>query len=305
MRRKHRIRKRFREENDVTISVGDCLHFLRSIPTNSTQLVLTSPPYNIGKEYERAEEFEEYIEFQKLVIAECVRITRPGGSICWQLGNHVGKRGEVIPLDMVLYPVFREFSELYLRNRIVWHFEAGLHCQQRFSGRHECIVWFSKGREYTFNLDAVRVPQKYPGKLAYKGPRKGRPSGNPLGKNPGDVWGIPNVKANHVEKTAHPCQFPIALAETIILALTTTQDLVVDPFLGAGTTVIAALKNGRRAAGCDLFQKYVEIVRERISQLERNELPYRPRNQPVFCPPNGTRVTTPPKGFLRFRGQHT
>ena len=146
-------------------------------------------------------------------------------------------------------------------------------------------------------------PQKYPGKRAYKGPNKGQPSGHPLGKNPGDVWLIPNVKSNHVEKTAHPCQFPIALAENFILSLTSIEDLVVDPFLGAGTTAVAALKNRRRAAGCDVFEEYLSIIRQRVAQLEESSLPYRERNQPILSPRKGTQVATPPCGFRDFNGK--
>jgi adenine-specific DNA-methyltransferase len=128
-----------------------------------------------------------------------VRLLHPRGSICWQVGNHVDD-GEVVPLDIVLYPIFKEHG-LKLRNRIVWHFEHGLHCTKRLSGRYETILWFTKSNDYTFNLDPIRVPSKYPGKKHFKGPRAGQLSGNPLGKNPSDVWIFPNVKNNHVEKT--------------------------------------------------------------------------------------------------------
>src|ERR1041384_3300304 len=89
---------------------------------------------------------------------------------------------------------------------------------------------YSKGRRYRFDLNAVRVPQKYPGKKHYKGPKKGKLSGNPKGKNPSDVWEIPNVKSRHVEKTKHPCQFPVALVQRLVRALTLPGSLVVDPF---------------------------------------------------------------------------
>lgn len=151
-----------------------------------------------------------------------MRILKPQGSICWQVGNYVDN-GEIIPLDVILYPIFSRLG-LQLRNRIVWHFGHGLHASKRFSGRYEVILWFTKGHDYVFNLDAVRVPQKYPQKKHFKGPKKGELSGNPLGKNPGDIWEIPNVKANHVEKTIHPCQFPVELIERLVLALTNEDD---------------------------------------------------------------------------------
>lgn len=148
------------------------------------------------------------------------------------MGNYVDN-GEIIPLDILLYPIFSSFK-LKLRNRIVWHFGHGLHASKRFSGRYEVILWFTKTDEYVFNLDNVRVPQKLPNKKHFKGPNKGKLSGHPLGKNPSDVWEIPNVKSNHVEKTIHPCQFPVELIERLVLALTDEGDWVFDPFIGGG-----------------------------------------------------------------------
>ena len=176
------------------------------------ELVVTSPPYNTGKEYERQTSLEEYIASQRQTIAACLEILSPTGSICWQVGHYIAGMAtnkEAFPLDLVLYPLFKSFG-LKLRNRIVWYFGHGLHEKHRFTGRHETILWFTRDVEdYTFNLDPVRIPQKYPGKRAFRGPNKGKPSGNPLGKNPSDVWDMPNVKSNHVEKTEHPCQFPV------------------------------------------------------------------------------------------------
>jgi adenine-specific DNA-methyltransferase len=160
-----------------------------------------------------------------------------------------------------------------------------LHCQKRFSGRHESILWFTKEDEYTFNLDPVRVPSKYPEKKHFKGPNKGKFSSNPLGKNPSDVWDIPNVKSNHVEKTDHPCQFPVGLVERLVLSLTNPGDNVLDPYLGVGSTAVAALKNGRNAYGCDVVQDYIDIAQGRIDQLHEGTLRTRPMNKPIYQPP--------------------
>jgi adenine-specific DNA-methyltransferase len=292
-----RIGRYFSEANDVTLFHGDCVKLLRKIPDASVQLVITSPPYNVGKEYERDVTIEDYLKLQCATIEECVRITRPGGSICWQVGNHVNGHGQMIPLDILLHPLFAAYAstdELRLRNRIVWHFEHGLHCKNRFSGRHETILWYSKGDGYVFNLDAVRIPQKYPGKLAYKGNRRGEFSCNPLGKNPSDVWIIPNVKNNHIEKTSHPCQFPIEIPERLILALSHERDLVVDPFLGAGTVAVAAVLHGRRAAGAEIKPQYLKIARKRISDAIVGSLRRRPFAQPIYQPKPNTRLTTSP-----------
>ena len=160
-----KIAARFDHKNDATLTTSDCLKFLRQLPDRSAALVVTSPPYNLGKEYEEKVRIEDYLAFHKAVIAECVRIVRPGGSICWQVGNHINGDGQILPLDILLHPLFGEHQakhRIRLRNRIVWHFEHGLHCQQRFSGRYETVLWYTKGDQYFFNLDSVRIPQKYP-----------------------------------------------------------------------------------------------------------------------------------------------
>lgn len=273
---------RLDRDAEATISCEDNLKFMRRLSNESMNLIVTSPPYNLGKEYEEKRSQDRYIEEQVACIAEAVRLLHPNGSICWQVGNHI-QNGEIFPLDIVLYPHFKS-AGLQLRNRIVWTFGHGLHCQNRFSGRHETILWFTKTKDYTFNLDPVRIPSKYPEKKYFKGPKKGKLSGNPLGKNPTDVWDIPNVKSNHVEKTDHPCQFPVGLIERLVLALTNKGDSVLDPYLGVGSSAIAALKHGRHAYGCDLEKEYVDIAWERIHQLRAGTLRTRPMNKPVYDP---------------------
>lgn len=269
------------------IACEDNLRFMRPLPDESIKLIVTSPPYNIGKKYEKKTPLEQYIENQTQVISECVRLLHPNGSLCWQVGNHVDK-GEVFPLDIVLYPIFKHHG-LKLRNRIIWHFGHGLHCSKRFSGRHETILWFTKSDEYTFNLDPVRVPAKYPTKKHYKGEKRGQLSGHPDGKNPSDVWEIPNVKSNHVEKTVHPCQFPIELVERLVLSMTNENDSVFDPYMGVGSAIIAAIKNQRHGYGCDVEQEYVDIAWERIHALRAGILRMREMGKPVYDPslPNG------------------
>ena len=267
---------------NAIIEAIDNLEFMRDLPDESMHLVVTSPPYNIGKSYEKRTALDRYIREQTQVIAECARILHPRGSICWQIGNHV-RNGEIFPLDIVLYPIMKNLG-LKLRNRIVWHFEHGLHCKKRLSGRYETILWFTKNDDYTFNLDPIRVPSKYPNKRHYKGPKAGQLSGNPLGKNPGDIWIFPNVKNNHIEKTVHPCQFPVELVERLVLSLTNEHDKVFDPYMGVGSSVIAALMHGRHGYGCDTMQKYVDIARDRVQKLRAGMLKTRPMNKPVYDP---------------------
>ncbi len=288
------IETSYNTEAQIVVFHGDVINFLEQIPNNSVSLIVTSPPYNIGKQYEKRTSIEEYINKQSDVISHIYRVLRDDGSICWQVGNYVD-RGEVYPLDILYYPIFKKLG-MKLRNRIIWKFGHGLHASKRFSGRYETILWFTKTDRYIFNLDSVRIPSKYPGKRHYKGPNKGKPSGNPLGKNPSDVWeivvrdweeqvwDIPNVKANHPEKTIHPCQFPIELVERCVLALTNEGDWVFDPYMGVGSSLIAAIMHNRRAVGCDKEKAYVEITKHRIKSYYNGTLRYRNLGKPIYQP---------------------
>ena len=260
----------------------DNLDFMASLADESMQLIVTSPPYNLGKVYEGRTSLDTYVDSQKRVIEECVRLLHPKGSLCWQVGNFVDD-GEVVPLDAVLYPIFKQFG-LKMRNRIVWHFEHGLHCTRRLSGRYETINWWTKSDDYVFDVDPIRVPSKYPNKRYFKGPNVGKLSGNPKGKNPSDVWIFPNVKHNHVEKTIHPCQFPVELVERLVLSMTEVGDSVFDPYMGVGSTVVAALKQGRQGYGCEIVEEYVEIAWERVRALQNGTLRTRPMGKPVYDP---------------------
>ncbi len=277
------ISDQFSHDESVVLFYGSCIDLLRELPERSMQLIVTSPPYNIGKEYEKKLKIESYIKQQEEVITECARVLSATGSICWQVGNYVDN-GAIIPLDTILYPTFERLG-LIMRNRIIWHFEHGLHCSNRFSGRYETIVWFTrKTKDYVFNLDPVRVPQKYPAKKYYKGPKAGQYSCNPLGKNPGDVWDIPNVKSNHVEKTDHPCQFPVELIERLVLSMTNEGDWVLDPFLGTGTSIIAAIRHNRKGVGAETEENYVKIARDRIQKAINGTLRTRPMGREKYDP---------------------
>ncbi len=277
-----KISETFSKDADIVLFNDDCLELLKKIPSDFVKLVVTSPPYNIGKPYEKRLELKEYLSQQKEVIEECVRILASDGSLCWQVGNYVNE-GEIVPLDIPIYSICKSLG-LKLRNRIVWHFGHGLHASKRFSGRYETIMWFTKSDSYIFNLDGVRIPQKYPGKKYYKGPKKGQVSGNPLGKNPSDLWEIPNVKSNHPEKTKHPCQFPVELIERLVLALTNKRDWVFDPFIGVGSTAIAAVLHDRKVMGADIFKEYIDVAKERLYLLSRGKLKLRPLGKPIYKP---------------------
>jgi adenine-specific DNA-methyltransferase len=283
-----RISGTFALENSATLFAGDCLELLTTMPDACVQLVMTSPPYNIGKAYESRIGLDIYLERQSRVIAECVRVLAPGGSLCWQVGNYI-EDGEVFPLDIYFYPIIKALG-LKLRNRIIWRIEHGLHAKNRFSGRHETILWFTKG-EHEFNVDPVRIPQKYPGKKAYSGAKAGEYSGNPLGKNPGDVWEIPNVKHNHIEKTEHPAAYPIELVERFVLSVTKPGDLIFDPYMGSGTTGCAGLIHNRRVAGAEVMTEYLDIVRQRWIQSFIGTLKKREMGKEIYQPIPGSSLT--------------
>lgn len=300
-----RIYKSFRSGNRITLFNGDCIDFLKSMPDESVDLVATSPPYCIGKAYEDPhDDIETFKTLHTNIFNDMYRVLKVGGSVCWQIGYHISDKC-VIPLDYLVYDLFTSLSKdldfpLTLRNRIIWTFGHGLNSTNRFSGRHEVILWFTKGEQKIFNLDEVRVPQKYPGKKAYRGPNKGKLSGNPLGKNPSDVWEIPNVSAKHVEKTDHPCQFPIAIPQRLIKALTLPDGMVLDPFAGSGTTGAAAILEGRRFAGSEITPKYYKTAHKRLRDTINGTLRIR-EDKPVVAPNPNSAVAKLPEEFKRIR----
>ena len=310
MKAKEPLFKYIRPDISHNVINGDCLNVLKGIEDGKFDLIITSPPYNVGKSYETKTSIEKYLETQEEIINELVRTLSDKGSLCWQVGNYINK-GEVFPLDIYYYQIFKRHG-LKLRNRIIWHFGHGLHASNRFSGRYETILWFSKTDEYIFNLDNVRVPAKYPGKLHFKGEKKGLPSGNPLGKNPSDIWeivakdwetamwNIPNVKSNHPEKTKHPCQFPIELVERCILALTNEESWVLDPYAGVGSTVIASIKNNRNVIGIEKEKEYCDIAKQRIIDFNEGKLKIRPINKPIHKPSANDKVSQVPKEWLQL-----
>jgi adenine-specific DNA-methyltransferase len=295
----------YSSDAEAILALGDTVEFMKTVPSGVVDLIVTSPPYNVGKIYETNKPFSVYLAEQTIAVKEMLRLLKDDGSICWQSGNYIDD-GEVFPLDAYFYMFFKE-QGLYLRNRIIWRYEHGLHCTKRLSNRYETILWFSKSKNYTFNLDPIRIPSKYPGKRHFKGPNKGKPSGNPLGKNPSDlwevleddwdrmIWEIPNVKAAHPEKTDHPCQFPIELVERCVLALTNEGDLVFDPYAGAGSTLLGALHRNRRAMGVEKMEDFFFIAQDRLSALESGDLKIRPLGKPILKPNSNEKTAQVPK----------
>ena len=291
-------------KNGIIISNEDCIKFAKKIEKETVALIITSPPYCMQKKYEDLKaDLKTFRSNNKKILKESIRVLKRGGSLCWQVGYHV-KNGVVVPLDILVYNIIEELNKtldedckLFLRNRIIWTFGHGLHSENRFSGRHETILWFTKGKDYSFNLDCVRIPQKYPGKTFYKGKKKGEISGNPLGKNPSDVWDIPNVKNKHVEKTNHPCQFPEALAQRLVLALSNKDDIVYDTFSGSGTTALACYLNERRFLGTELDKEYFAISVNRLNSAFEGNVKIR-EDKPVIPPDPNSKVAKKPDNFI-------
>ena len=312
---KRKPKNKWHEYNNGNVKVceRDCFKMFKEIGDKTVSLVLTSPPYCIGKEYENEhDDIHSFIRNNRHALKESIRILKPGGSLCWQIGYHVNNV-HTIPLDIIIYNLMDsinknlpEEEKMILRNRIIWTFGHGFNDTHRFCGRHETILWYTKGENYDFNLDDVRVPQKYPGKTFSSGPNKGKISGNIKGKNPSDVWDIsnnpsdvwdiPNVKANHVEKTIHPCQFPVAIPRRLILALSKAGDIVVDPFLGSVTTAATAIMLERRSIGAEKEEKYITITEERIHAAIVGKLKFR-EDKPVIEPNPNSKVAQKPESF--------
>lgn len=245
------------------IHLGSCMDLLKSLPDGSVDLVVSSPPYNIGKAYESRVELKRYLEAQTEVLAECARVMSDRGSIFWQVGAY-SNAGTLVPLDVRFFPILEDLG-LIPRNRIMWVRQHGLHGRRKFSCRHETILWFTKTDDYPFNLDDIRVPQKWQNKRNYSGDAKGELSCNPDGKNPGDVWLFRNVKHNHEERTVHPAQFPEDMIARIVLATTDPGGVVLDPYMGVGTAAVVARDLGRRFLGAETDEGYHEIATRRLA----------------------------------------
>lgn len=254
---------RLRMREGIEVIHGHCEPVLMNLKPGTVQCVVTSPPYNMGREYERNTDDHTYITWLSEVVVKCGAALADGGSLWLQVGNIV-RDGSTAPIDILIYPALVR-AGLTLRNRVIWVHDHGTHARRRLSPRHETIIWATKGKDYLFDVDPIRVPQKWPSKKHYKGPKKGEFSCNPLGKNPGDVWTITQVKNNHPEKTAHPCQFPAELVRRCVLSTSRPGDLVMDPFAGSGTVGEVCAAFGRRALLVERNERYIDIIRQRVA----------------------------------------
>jgi len=242
----------------------DCLSSMVSIPSGMMDLTVTSPPYNIGKEYETIMDTTQYIEWTFKWIKEIYRITSNKGAFLLNLGYiSLPGKAKAIPLPYLIW----QKIDFYLMQEIVWNYGAGVAGKRFLSPRNEKFLWYTKDHnDYTFNLDEIRDPDvKYP-----KQKKNGKLRCNTIGKNPSDVWQIAKVTSganrSSQERAPHPAQFPRDLIDRIVKGFSNVNDLIMDPFMGSGTTAESAILNNRVALGFEIRQDYCDYIIHRITQ---------------------------------------
>jgi adenine-specific DNA-methyltransferase len=250
----------------------DCLEALRSLPPGVIDLTVTSPPYNIGKEYEAPRPLEEYIDWCTQWLLEMGRLTSPTGALWLNLGYiPLPGKARALPLPYLLW----NRAPLHLIQEVVWNYGAGVAGKKFLSPRNEKFLWYVKDPEhYTFNIDEIRDPEVlYP-----RQKKNGRLRCNTIGKNPSDVWQIAKVTSgtnrSSPERAPHPAQFPIDLITRIVKGFSNPGDLVLDPFLGSGTTAEVALAHKREVIGFEINRAYCQYIAHRlaVAQEKRKSL---------------------------------
>jgi len=253
----------FFEKEGVAIYQMDCLEGMKLLPDGLVNLTITSPPYNIGKEYEELTHIDDYLNWCEKWISEIYRLTSNNGTFWLNVGYlEAPDKGLAVPIPYLLW----DRTSFYFLQEVVWNYAAGVACKKRFSPRNEKLLWYVRDRNnYTFNLDAIRDPNvKYPNQK-----KNGKLKCNPLGKNPTDVWQITKVTSgknrSSIERAPHPAQFPIALVERMLKASSNEKDVILDPFMGSGSTADCAIRNNRYVIGFELNEKYIDHSKERIN----------------------------------------
>lgn len=250
-------------ENDNGLIYNcECLDALQKLDNIVVDCTITSPPYNIGKEYEIVTDYEEYISWLTTVIKEIERMTATNGSLLLNVGYlSVTNKARAVPIPYLLW----DKIEMYLQQEIVWNYSAGVACKNYLSPRNEKILWYVKDADnYIFNLDEIRDPN-----VLYPNQKKnGRLRCNTIGKNPSDVWQIAKVTSgtnrSSAERTSHPAQFPEDLIMRLVKGFTNKGDLILDPFMGSGTVASVAMDEGRKYIGFEIRKEYCDIIARRL-----------------------------------------
>ena len=234
---------------EIDLRCGNAAELLKTLETESIDLIVADPPYNLGKDYGNNHDlkgFEEYILFTREWLSEAKRVLKPEGSIYVFMG---------VRFISYLYDIMDRDLKLFFNSWIVWHYTQGMGKTKGFSPRHDDILVFNKGKNFTFNLDDIRVPQKF-----Y------RERNNMRGANPGDVWQFSHVHYSNPNRQNHPTQKPEGIIERIVLASSNKGDIVLDPFSGSGTTLRVCQQLGRKAIGFELNPEYVAMTEQRLSE---------------------------------------
>lgn len=235
--------------NKIEILQGDALDKLNRLPSESVDLIIADPPYNLNKDYGNksdSKSFDEYIRFTKDWTKEAVRLLKPTGTIYVFMGFR---------FISYLYQILENDNSLFFNNWICWFYTQGIGKKKGFSPRHDDILMFTKSKDFTFNLDEVRVPQKF-----Y------RSINNMRGANPGDVWEFSHIHYCQENRQSHPTQKPEGLMERMVLASSNEGDLVIDPFAGSGTTLRVCQQLNRSCIGIELNSEYVEMIKRRLNE---------------------------------------
>lgn len=263
---KEKLGKPYFENKDFLLYNGDCTKLMNKLPSNLISTTITSPPYNIGKEYEDIMTVEDYINWCSSWISQIYNVTKENGALLLNLGYlEVEDKGRNVPIPYLLW----DKTPFYLIQEIIWNYGAGVSCRKILSPRNEKILWYVKDKNnYTFNLDPIRDPNvKYPNQK-----KNGKLRCNPLGKNPSDVWQIAKVtsgsKRSSKERTKHPAQFPNELIDKFVQGFSNPNDIILDPFIGSGTTAEMSLKHGRKCIGFEIREDYCDITVERIQNSD-------------------------------------
>ena len=233
----------------IDIYEGDANKLFKNVPDNTIDLIIADPPYNLGKNYGNNHDlkgFEEYLEFSRNWLSEAFRVLKPTGAIYVFMG---------VRFISYLYGIMDRELKMYFNSWICWHYTQGIGKKTGFSPRHDDILMFNKSKKYTFNLDAVRVPQKY-----Y------RARNNMRGANPGDVWEFSHVHYCNENRQNHPTQKPEGLIERMVLASSNKGDTVLDPFFGSGTTLRVCQQLNRHCIGFELNPEYISMTKKRLSK---------------------------------------
>ncbi len=227
---------------------GDALELFKSLKDNTIDLIVADPPYNLGKDYGNNHDlkgFEEYLEFTKHWLSEAKRVLKPEGSIYVFMG---------VRFISYIYDTLDRDLKMFFNSWVVWHYTQGMGKKKGFSPRHDDILFFNKSKSFTYNLDAVRIPQKY-----Y------RSRNNMRGANPGDVWKFSHVHYSNPNRQEHPTQKPEGLIERMILSSSNKGDVVLDPFSGSGTTLRVCQQLGRNGIGFEINPDYIKMSKARLS----------------------------------------